>query len=122
MSIKPAESVDFPATMPVLVIGAGGLTAALAARDAGMEVLALERDPVSQGSTALSSRFIPAAGTRFQRAKRIEDSPALRVADFMAKNKGRSNREVTARIAERVDPTLEWLADRHQMPFEVVER
>jgi len=40
----------------------------------------------------------------------------------MAKNKGRSNREVTARIAERVDPTLEWLADRHQMPFEVVER
>jgi fumarate reductase flavoprotein subunit len=123
MSIKPAEGVDFPVTVPVLVIGAGacGSTAALAAHDAGAEVLVLERDRVPRGSTALSSGFIPAAGTRFQRAKGIEDSPALLVADLMAKNKGRSNRHVTARVAERVGPTLEWLADRHRVPFEVVE-
>ncbi|HLJ21803.1 MAG TPA: FAD-dependent oxidoreductase, partial [Stellaceae bacterium] len=123
MTIKPAEGVSFPVTVPVLVIGAGacGLTAALAARDAGAEVLVLERDRVPRGSTALSSGFIPAAGTRFQRAKGIEDSPALLVADVMAKNKGRSSRAVTARVAERAGPALEWLADRHQVPFEVVE-
>jgi fumarate reductase flavoprotein subunit len=123
VTIKSADGVDFPVTVPVLVIGAGacGLIAALAARDAGVEVLVLERDPVPRGSTALSSGFIPAAGTRFQRAKDIEDSPALLTADLMAKNKGRSSRAVTARVAERAGPTLEWLADRHRVPFEVVD-
>jgi fumarate reductase flavoprotein subunit len=123
VTVKPADGVDFPVAVPALVIGAGacGLTAALAARDAGAEVLVLERDRVPQGSTALSSGFIPAAGTRFQRAKGIEDTPALLTADLMAKSKGRSSRSVTARVAERAGPTLEWLADRHQVPFEVVE-
>jgi fumarate reductase flavoprotein subunit len=83
--------------------------------------MVLERDRTPTGSTALSSGFIPAAGTRFQRAKGIEDSPALLVADLMAKNKGRSDRRVTARVAERAGPTLEWLADRHRVPFEVID-
>lgn len=123
MTIKPADGVDFPVTVPVLVIGAGacGLIAALAAREAGAEVLLLERDRVPRGSTALSSGFIPAAGTRFQRAKSIVDSPALLTADLMAKNKGRSSRAVTARVAERAGATLEWLADRHHVPFDVVD-
>ncbi len=123
MTIKPARGIRFPVTVPVLVIGAGacGLTAALAARDAGAEVLVLERDRVPRGSTALSSGFIPAAATRFQRDKGIEDSPALLTADIMAKNKGRSSPTVTARVAERAGPTLEWFADRHGVPFEVIE-
>jgi len=50
----------------IIIIGAGaaGLTAALAAHDAGGDVLVLERDDKPSGSTALSSGFIPAAGTR----------------------------------------------------------
>ena len=38
----------------------------------GQTWLVLERDRVPRGSTALSSGFIPAAGTRFQRDKGIE--------------------------------------------------
>jgi len=123
MTIKPARGIHFPVSVPVLVIGAGacGLTASLAARDAGAEVLVLERDRVPRGSTALSSGFIPAAGTHFQRDKGIEDSPALLTADIMAKNKGRSSPTVTARVAERAGPTLEWLAERHGIPLEVIE-
>jgi fumarate reductase flavoprotein subunit len=123
MTIKPARGLQFPVTVPVLVIGSGacGLTAALAAHDCGAEVLVLERDRVPRGSTALSSGFIPAAGTRFQREKGIADGPALLTADIMAKNKGRSSPMVTARVAERIGPTLEWLADRHGVPFEVIE-
>jgi len=123
VTVKPAEGVPFPISVPVLVIGAGacGLTAALAAREAGAEVLVLERDHVPRGSTALSSGFIPAAGTRFQRAQGIADSPALLAADIMAKNHGRSNPAVTSRVADYAGSTLEWLADRHGVPFEVVE-
>jgi fumarate reductase flavoprotein subunit len=123
MTIRPAADARFAASVPVLIIGAGacGLTAALAAHDAGAEVMVLERDRTPSGSTALSSGFIPAAGTRFQRAKGIEDSPALLVADLMAKNKGRSNRRVTARVAEGAGRALEWLADRHRVPFEVID-
>ena len=123
MTIRPAADARFAASVPVLIIGAGacGLTAALAAHDADAEVMVLERDRTPSGSTALSSGFIPAAGTRYQRAKRIEDSPALLVADQKAKNKGRSNRRVTARVAERAGPALEWLADRHRVPFEVID-
>ena len=61
----------------VVVVGAGacGLAAALAARDAGAEVLVLERDRAPSGSTSLSSGFVPAAGTRFQRSAGVADSP-----------------------------------------------
>ena len=56
--------------VPVLIIGGGacGLTAALAAHDAGAEVMVLERDASPSGSTALSSGFIPACETRWQSA------------------------------------------------------
>ena len=70
--------------VPVVIVGAGacGLTAALAARDAGAEVLVLERDQSPCGSTALSSGFIPAAGTRYQRAAGIDDSPERRPVGY----------------------------------------
>ena len=46
MSVLPAEGVAFAAEAPVVIIGAGaaGLTAALAARPAGLDALVLERD------------------------------------------------------------------------------
>jgi fumarate reductase flavoprotein subunit len=73
--------------VPVAIVGAGacGLTAAIALRDAGVECVVLERDAAPQGSTALSSGFIPAAGTTAQRAAGVHgDSPAQFAADIQA--------------------------------------
>jgi fumarate reductase flavoprotein subunit len=47
-------------------------------------------DAVPSGSTALSAGLIPAAGTRFQRAKRITDSFECFVADIQRKADGES--------------------------------
>lgn len=107
----------------MLVIGAGacGLVAALAARDAGAEVLVLERDASPAGSTALSSGFVPAAGTRWQRAARVDDSPALMQADIEAKNHSESDPRVVAAVCSAAGPALEWLSDAHGVPFELVE-
>ena len=82
---------EWDAQVPLLIIGAGaaGLCAALAAREAGIEAVVIERDAVPSGSTALSAGLIPAAGTRWQRAKGIADgrigSPPTSNARRMAK-------------------------------------
>ncbi len=109
--------------IPVVVVGAGacGLTAALAARDAGAEVLVLEKDPSPSGSTALSSGFVPACGTRWQRAARVEDSPERMAADIQRKNGGEADARIVDKLCRASGPTLEWLADAHGVPFVLVE-
>ena len=117
------ETPDFPVEVPVLVIGAGaaGLVAALAARAEGAEVLVLERDPVPRGSTALSAGLIPAPGTRWQREAGIVDSPATFAADIVAKAEGEPDPAAVAAVTSTIGPTLEWLADAHDLPFSVVQ-
>ena len=89
MSILDERGQVFGSQVPLLIVGAGacGLTAALAASEQGAEVLILERDARPSGSTSLSSGFIPAADSRWQREKGIEDSPQLFAADIQAKAK-----------------------------------
>jgi fumarate reductase flavoprotein subunit len=109
--------------IPVVIVGAGacGLTAALAARDAGAEVVVLERDASPAGSTALSSGFIPAAGTRYQRAAGIEDTPELFAADVVRKNRDEADERMVATACRAIGPALEWLDDRHGVHFEVLQ-
>lgn len=115
--------MKFEYSVPVLVIGAGacGLTAALAAREAGAQVLVLERDARPSGSTALSTGLIPAAGTRFQKALGIEDSAELLAEDIWRKAKGQTDRAIVDTVARASGPTVEWLADRHGAQFKLVE-
>lgn len=123
MSVEFLRAFAAPVEVPVLIIGAGaaGLTAALSARSAGAGVLVLERDAEPSGSTALSSGLIPAAGTRFQRALGIEDSPALFAADILAKNHDRADPEIVRRIAEASAEAVEFLEDVAAIRLSVVE-
>ena len=123
MTIVPAAGVTFEIEVPVAVVGAGacGLIAALAAREAGADALVFERDPMPSGSTALSAGLIPAAGTRFQTEKNIQDDPERLVSDIQAKAKGRADPSVVAAIAEQSGLAIEWLADTYGIPFELVE-
>jgi len=113
----------FDAHVPLLIVGAGaaGLCAALAAKEAGIEAVVIERDAVPSGSTALSAGLIPAAGTSFQRAKGIDDSPALFAADIQCKAHGQSDAAIVDAVAQSAGPTIEWLADRHGFPFDVID-
>ncbi|OGA71623.1 MAG: 3-ketosteroid dehydrogenase [Betaproteobacteria bacterium RIFCSPLOWO2_12_FULL_65_14] len=115
--------MKFEYSVPVVVIGAGacGLTAALAAKEAGAEVLVVERDAKPSGSTALSTGLIPGAGTRFQKALGIDDSPELLAEDIWRKAKGQTNRAMVNAVARASGPTVEWLADRHGVQFKLVE-
>jgi fumarate reductase flavoprotein subunit len=121
--VKPASNVTFDAEVPLLIIGAGaaGLCAALAAKQAGVEPLVVERDAVPAGSTSLSAGLIPAAGTRFQRAKGIVDSPQLFTADIQRKAKNEADAAMVTAVAQGAGQLIEWLTDRFGLPFDVID-
>jgi fumarate reductase flavoprotein subunit len=123
MPVLRDDGHAFALEVPVVVVGAGacGLVAALAAKDAGAEVLVLERDATPAGSTALSSGFIPACGTRFQRAAQVDDSVERMVADIQAKNHGEADPRIVEAVCRASGPAIEWLADAHGVPFELLE-
>ena len=123
IGVASPEDVEFPAWVQTIVIGAGacGLTAALAAQDAGGEVLVLERDESPFGSTSMSSGFIPAAATRWQQEQGIDDDPGLFLEDIQRKSHDRSDPTVAAEVVEAIGPALEWLEDEHGIPFEVLD-
>jgi fumarate reductase flavoprotein subunit len=108
--------------VPVIVVGAGacGLVAALAAADAGLDVWVLERDSIPRGSTAMSSGLIPAAGTRWQEAQAVSDSPELMAQDINGKNHHEADPTMVQWLADRSARTLHWLADRHAIAFSLV--
>jgi len=123
MSSVVVSGEPFETQVPLLIVGAGaaGLCAALAAKEAGVEPVVIERDAVPSGSTALSAGLIPAAGTRFQQAKRIDDTPQLFAADIQRKAHGENDPAIVEVIATQAGPTIEWLAERYGFPFDVID-
>jgi fumarate reductase flavoprotein subunit len=116
------ERID--AEVDVVVIGAGacGLVAALRAKATGAEVMVLERDASPSGSTSMSSGFVPAPATRFQRAIGEEDDTPLRFeADILSKSKGKSAASLARLASVSIGPALEWLADAHGLEWIVLD-
>src|SRR5690606_21474944 len=107
--ILPASAMRADVEIDVAIIGAGaaGLVAALRAAETGAEVLVLERDAKPTGSTSMSSGFVPAPGTRFQRAIGVDDdTPDLFAADIAAKNHGTGDTALAATVSKAIGPAL----------------
>ena len=123
MGIIPAEGISFPATVPLLVIGAGacGLVAGLAAKDKSTDVVLLERDPVPRGSTALSSGMIPACGTRLQIEAGVDDVAEIMAADIQKKTQGEADHRIVDAICRASGPTIDWLIDEHGIELTLVK-
>lgn len=122
-SVFVSEHFDAPAHVPVAIVGAGacGLVAALHLRDEGVDCVLLERDAQPQGSTALSSGFIPAAGTALQRAQGVADTPEGFAADIRAKTHGRAAEHLLQAYAAAAAPALDQLQARHGLALELLD-
>ncbi len=121
MPVKPAAGKTFEYTVPVVVVGAGaaGMTAALAARDGGAEVLLLERDHTPRGSTAMSQGNIAAAGTKSQKDAGVEDSGNRFADDIIKLTRGETDHDLARVFANASGPTVDWLSEKHNIPLAV---
>ena len=107
----------------LIIVGAGGcgMMAALVAASKGLDVILLEKTDKAGGSTAFSSRGIRAAGSRFQQALDIEDSPQQYARDILGRNSNESDLALTQRLAEVSGPVADFLADVARIDFSVGE-
>jgi fumarate reductase flavoprotein subunit len=123
MPVLDASDSEFEFHVPVIIVGAGacGLTAALAARDAGAEVLVVERDASPYGTTGMSTGLIPAAGTPEQRERGIDDSPDLFAGDILRKSAGGADAAVVQCLAEESAETVAWLRESHKLPLTLLD-
>jgi len=116
----PPGSYDIETDVVVVGAGACGLTTGLRALESGAEVIVLERDSRPTGSTAMSSGFIPAPGTRFQRAIGVVETPENFAADVQKKAAGKADPAIVKCVTEQIGPALEWLADAHGLEWQVL--
>lgn len=123
MTLLNPKDANFTGDVPVLIVGGGGagLCAGLSAVENGAEALVLERDASALGTTSMSTGLIPGPGSRFQKAKGIDDSAEQYVADIMAKTKGKTDPEMALHLAREGGPTVEWLADVQKVPLSLVD-
>ncbi len=123
--VTPVGDTTFDAHVPIVIVGAGacGLTAALKARDAGGDVVVLERDKSPAGSTAMSSGFIPAPGTRCQLAANLAEPDDIEVfsGDILAKSKGTSDPDLVRWSAAAIGPALDWLEADHGLEWVLLD-
>src|SRR5690348_11372449 len=121
--VEAVNDTEFDAHAPLLIIGAGaaGLCAALAAKEAGVDPVVIERDAVPSGSTALSAGLIPAGGTSFQRAKGIIDNPDRFGGDIQRKAHGEAMPVLVEVVTHGAASVIDWLSERYALPFELIE-
>jgi fumarate reductase flavoprotein subunit len=107
----------------LVVAGAGGgLVGALRAASLGLSVLVVERNEhfAAGNNTAMSTAMVPGAGSRWQRAAGVRDSPEQFVEDIMAKTHGEADRALAEALAGVSARLVEWMADELDLPLSLV--
>lgn len=123
MAVITITDKSFDFHIPVIIAGAGacGLSAALAVRDAGIDVLVIERDATPIGTTGMSTGLIPAAGTPEQLDRGIQDNAQQFASDIMAKARDGANAGVVKALAETSAETVAWLREGHALPLSLLD-
>ncbi|MEI9928473.1 MAG: FAD-dependent oxidoreductase [Sphingomonas sp.] len=106
-------------TVDLLVVGSGsgGLTAAIAAHDAGLRVLIVEKSPVVGGGTAYSGGVVWAPCNHVMRKKGIADS-AEEALHYLAQASGtRGDAALAQRYVATVGPLIEQIQQWTGIPW-----
>lgn len=104
---KADETIDVDA----VVIGGGGagMSAALTLKQAGKEVIILEKMPYVGGNTTKATGGMNAAETHYQAEQGIEDSVEQFVEDTMVGGHDMNDRSLVQKMAEFSAAAIDWL-------------
>ena len=95
----------------IVIVGAGaaGMTAAITAHDMKVKVILLEKNPILGGNSMLAAGGMNAAGTEFQAAKGINDSPEIMFEDTMKGGQNVGNPDLVRILAYNSAAAVKWL-------------
>ena len=104
---------NFDEAYDVVVIGSGfaGLSAALAAREAGASVAVFEKMAFIGGNSSLSGGMFAIPGSSVQKAQGIKDSPEALMRDMERIGLGLGDPEHIRFVCEHAAETFEWTKD-----------
>ena len=102
----------------VVVVSSGfaGLAAALAAREAGADVLVIDKMAFVGGNSSLSGGMMAVPGSSVQKEQGIKDSPAQLMADMTRIGLGLGDPDHIRFVCEKASDTFEWT--RHYIGVE----
>jgi len=96
----------------LVIVGGGtaGMIAAIFAADRGADVMVIEKGTSLGGTLVISGGMMGAAGTVFQKAKGIQDSPQQHYDDIMRISSGTAVPEMARLWADNAGAMVNWLA------------
>ncbi|GAB6085808.1 flavocytochrome c [Alkaliphilus crotonatoxidans] len=105
--IKKEETLD----VDVVVIGAGGagMTAAIELKNAGANVVIVEKMPMVGGNTIKATGGMNAAETALQKELGVEDTVETFIEDTMTGGYQVNNRELVTIMAKNSSDAIDWL-------------
>lgn len=114
------KEAQWDQTCEVLVVGSGyaGLCAAIEARNAGADVLLVEKMMFLGGNSALCGGGIAAPGSDLQKAAGVKDSAEQLYQDMLKSGGGLTHKELARVIADNALPTYEWVRDYIGVKFD----
>lgn len=94
----------------VLIVGSGiaGLCAAIEARQAGADVIVLEKMKVTGGNTRISDGGLAAPGNPLQKQLGVEDSTELFYQDILRAGLGLNHPHLVRIVAEKAAEAIHW--------------
>ena len=106
----------------VVIVGSGaaGMTAAVAAAQAGGDVTVVERAPVLGGTTALSGGLAWLPANRLMAAEGVDDSPAEALQYLRALRLGDVDDDWVAYFAGQAATVADWLASATALSWQTV--
>ena len=98
-------------TTGIVIVGAGGagMTAAIMAKQAGVDFVILEKMPYVGGNTTKATGGMNAAETHYQAEQNIADSVAQFAADTMAGGHNLNNPDLVQTLAANSAEAINWL-------------
>lgn len=108
---EPAEAEEKTIEADVVVVGAGGagMTAAITAKQAGLDVIILEKMSMIGGNTVKATGGMNAAETKYQKEAGIEDSVSTFIDDTMKGGYEINDPELVRVLAENSADAIDWL-------------